>query len=155
MSTEQCRTCELVARRDDGRAPPWDCIVRSQWWDVVHCDDTAVTGWMVLALRRHASAVAELRDEEAAELGALVRDVSRALHEVLGCEKTYIVQFAESALHRHVHVHVIPRDIRLPEQYRGPAIFQLLGVPEDRRVPEEEMDDLALSLRPLLSAHSA
>ena len=28
-------------------------------------------------------------------LGPLVRDVSRALHAVMGCEKTYVAQFAE------------------------------------------------------------
>lgn len=154
-SASRCRTCELVARRDAGGAPPWDCIVRTQWWDVVHCDATTIRGWMVLVLRRHAPAVAELIDDEVGVLGPLIRDVSRAPHELVGCEKTYVVQFAESAIHRHVHVHVIPRDPALPEQYRGPGVFQLLGVPENERVPEDEMNKLAHQLRDLLSEDSS
>lgn len=150
----ECRTCELLARRDAGVAPAWDCIVRSRWWDVVHCDSTALKGWLVLVVRRHVASVAGLTDDEAAVLGPLVRDVSRALHELLDCEKTYVVQFAESAVHRHVHVHVIPREAGLAEHLRGPGVFRLLGVPEDECVSEREMNALAHDLRPLLSAYS-
>jgi len=68
----ECRTCELLERRDRGDAPDWDAIVRTEGWDVVHCDATSVYGWMVLVVRRHVAAVAELTDGEAAELGPLV-----------------------------------------------------------------------------------
>ncbi|HZT65406.1 MAG TPA: HIT domain-containing protein [Acidimicrobiales bacterium] len=150
----ECRTCELLARRDAGDAPVWDSIVRSRAWDVVHCDSTAILGWIVLVVRRHVPAVAELTDDEAAALGPLVRDVSRALHDLLHCQKTYVAQFAESTVHRHVHVHVVPKDACLPEQYLGPGVFQLLGVPEEERVPEQEMNQLATRLRTLLSGYS-
>ena len=153
----RCRTCELVARRDAGEAPAWDCIVRNRWWDVVHCDASTIKGWIVLVLRRHASAVAELTDDEVGVLGSLIRDVSRSLHQLVGCEKAYVVQFAESAIHRHVHVHVhvIPKDGDLPQQYQGPGVFQLLGVSEDERVSEAEMNELALQLRGRLSGYSS
>jgi diadenosine tetraphosphate (Ap4A) HIT family hydrolase len=147
----ECRTCELLARRDAGEAPPWDCIVRNRWWDVVHCDSTTIKGWIVLVVRRHAATVADLTDDEVAVVGPLVRDVSRALHDLLGCEKTYVAQFAESTVHRHVHLHVIPKDRGLPEEHWGPGVFQLLGVSEDDRVPEPEMSELAQQLRTLLS----
>jgi len=142
-----CRTCELQARRDRGGAPDWDAIVRTEAWDVVHCDATSVLGWTVLLLRRHVAAVADLTDGEAAALGPLVRDVSRALHEICGCEKTYVVQFAEHPQHRHVHVHVIPRAPDLPDGRRGPGIFSLLGVPDAERVGEDDMNAFAAALR--------
>ena len=142
-----CRTCELLARRDAGEAPLWDCIVRTPAWDIVHCDDTAVEGWLVLCARRHITSVADLTDDEAAELGPLLRDVSRALQALTGCGKTYVVQFAEHPLHPHVHVHVIPRRPDLPPDRRGPAIFTQLAVPADRRVTEARMNDLATRLR--------
>jgi diadenosine tetraphosphate (Ap4A) HIT family hydrolase len=85
----------LVARRDAGHAPPWDLIVRTPNWDIVHADGTSVEGWTVLVARRHLTAVADLTDAEAAELGPLIKHVSRALHETVGCVKTYVVQFAE------------------------------------------------------------
>jgi len=149
-----CRTCELLARRDAGEAPLWDCIVRTPSWDVVHCDSTSLLGWMVLVARRHGAGVADLSDDEASAVGPLTRDVSRALHEFLGCEKTYVVQFAEHAQHRHVHVHVIPRSSSLPEDLRGPRVFQLLGVADADRVPESEMNRLGVLLQRRLSASS-
>ncbi len=146
-----CRTCDLLARRDAGDAPLWDAIVRTANWDVVHCDSTSLKGWIVLVARRHVAAVADLDDEEASSLGPLLRDVSRSLHELVGCEKTYVVQFAEHPQHRHVHVHVIPRSSAMAEDERGPGVFQFLGVPEQDRVPEEEMNALAATLRQRLA----
>lgn len=142
-----CRTCELVARRDAGDAPVWDSVLRTPGWDVAHASGTAVEGWLVLVVRRHIAAVANLTDAEAAELGPLIKRVSQALHDVTGCEKTYVVQFAESADHRHVHIHVIPRRPDLPDDQRGPRIFTQLGLPEEDGVPEARMDALAMQLR--------
>jgi diadenosine tetraphosphate (Ap4A) HIT family hydrolase len=138
-----CQTCELVARRDAGKAPPWDRILRTPWWDVVHAFGTSIEGWTVLVLRRHASAVSELTDDEVVELGPLIRDVSRALESSTGCPKTYVAQFAEHPDHPHVHVHVIPRPATLDDRSRGPRVFDFLGLPPDRCVPETRMDQLA------------
>ena len=151
----ECRTCDLLRRRDAGDAPLWDCIVRTPHWDVVHCNDTSLEGWIVLVVRRHVAAVAELTDDEAATLGPLVRDVSGVLHDVVGCEKTYVVQFAESREHRHVHVHVIPRDPDLPPEQRGPGIVQRLGVSDADRVPEDVMNALAQRMRQALGVTPA
>src|SRR5215211_246476 len=104
-SMGDCRTCELVARRDLGHAPLWDFIVRTPGWDIVHAYGTSVEGWTVLVARRHLTAVADLTDAEASELGPLVKHVSRALHETIGCHKTYVVHLAEHPQHPHVHVH--------------------------------------------------
>lgn len=142
-----CRTCELVARRDSGGAPLWDFIGRTPGWDIVHAYGTSVEGWIVLVARRHITALADLTDDEASELGPLVRSVSRALHQTVGCLKTYVVQFAEHSQHPHVHVHVIPRSAGLPEEQRGPGIFALLGVDRDHRVPEARMNEIATVLR--------
>jgi len=147
-----CRTCELLERRDRGDAPDWDAIVRTEAWDVVHCDSTSLLGWIVLVVRRHVAAVADLTEGEAAALGPLVRTVSRALHDLCGCEKTYIVQFAEHPDHRHVHVHVIPRSPDLEDERQGPRVFTFLGVPETERVSEDDMNALAASLRRSLDA---
>lgn len=138
-----CQTCELVARRDAGKAPPWDRVLRTASWDIVHAFGTSVEGWMVLALRRHVTTIADLTDEEARELGPLLRDVSQALEATTGCVKTYVAQFAEHPQHPHVHVHVIPRYQDLDDEQRGPGIFSLLGVPEDRCVSEARMNQLA------------
>ena len=126
-----CKTCELIARRDAGIAPLWDCIYRTPFWDLVHSYNSALAGWLVLVARRHITAVDELTDEEAAELGNLLQQTSRALKEVTGCQKTYVMQFAEMAEHPHVHFHVVPRMAELPEDRRSTKIFGYLGVSEE------------------------
>lgn len=148
----KCKTCERMRRRDAGESPPWDAIHRGRGWDVVHAYGTAVEGWTVLVVRRHITAVADLTDEEASELGPLIRDVSRAIQAVLSCKKTYVVQFAEHPFHPHVHVHVIPRLLGLPKHFQGPQVFDLLGVAEEASVSEERMNEFAVSLRSRLSA---
>ncbi|HVM08855.1 MAG TPA: HIT domain-containing protein [Acidimicrobiales bacterium] len=146
-----CRTCSLLERRDAGEAPDWDCIVRTESWDVVHCDNTSLLGWIVLVVRRHVAVLADLTEAEAAAMGPLIRRVSRALHEHVGCEKTYVVQFAEHPQHRHVHVHVVPRPPQLADDEVGPGIFKFLGVDDAARVSETQMNGLASALRDALT----
>ena len=147
-----CKSCELVARRDRGEAPSWDDIWRTPHWDVVHSYDTSHEGWLVLVLRRHLTSVAQLTEDEAVDLGQLVRNVSGAIEHVLGCHRTYVVEFAENPKHDHVHVHVIARPDDLIPRLRGPGIFVKLGVPKSERVPEPRMDAIAVGVRAELSS---
>ena len=139
----RCNTCGLVANRDNGAAPLWDCIYRTQFWDVVHCNATTIPGWLVLVARRHIEAIDELTHDEALELGILLHQMSKALKEVVKCTKTYVVQFAEAEGHHHVHFHVIPRMVDQPEETRGTKIFNYLGVSEQERVSEDVMNGIA------------
>ena len=139
----ECVTCSLIARRDAGEAPAWDRILRTDRWDVVHAFGTSLEGWLVLVVRRHITAVADLTDDEAAELGPLIKRVSAAVQEVVDCDKTYVVQLAEHRDHPHVHVHVIPRPRDLPHELQGPRVFALLGVSDDQAVDDARMDAIA------------
>jgi diadenosine tetraphosphate (Ap4A) HIT family hydrolase len=65
---------------------------------------------------------------------------------VLGCQKTYVAQFAEAEGFAHVHFHVVPRPPDLARELRGPRIFQLLDAADDSRVGAEEMTRLAAEL---------
>ncbi len=147
-----CLTCELIERRDRGDAPPWDSILRTEAWDVVHSFDTSLLGWLVVVARRHVESVARLEEPEAVELGRLLREVSRAVETAVGCQKTYVVQFAEARDHPHVHFHVIARMLDLPDDAIGPKIFRYLGRPEEERLSEETMNELALRLRAILTS---
>ena len=147
-----CYSCELVARRDDGTAPLWDNILRTEHWDVVHHFETALPGWLVLVARRHIATVAELTEAEASEMGLLIRDVSLALKHVTDCQKTYILQFADHPQHPHVHVHIAPRMKDQPDNRRGPRIMEYTGVPEEERVDEPSMNHVAEQVRQQLLA---
>lgn len=147
-----CKTCELIARRDAGTAPLWDCIHRTPFWDVVHSYNTALPGWLVLVARRHIRALDELTESEAVELGALIRRVSIALKQVTGCTKTYVMQFAEAPDHPHVHFHVVPRMSNMPEDRYGPKVCEYITDQEDIHVSEQAMNDIATQLQQILQA---
>jgi diadenosine tetraphosphate (Ap4A) HIT family hydrolase len=148
---ETCHTCTRLRARDEGSAPLWDNIYRTMYWDVVHSYNTSLPGWLVLILRRHAEAIAELTAAEAMELGILLQRVSAALHQLIGCHKTYSIQFAEAPGHPHVHFHVIPVQADHPVERRGPAIFTYLGVPTEERVPEAQLQTLAVHVQEYLN----
>jgi diadenosine tetraphosphate (Ap4A) HIT family hydrolase len=146
-----CRTCELGKRRDANNAPLWDSIYRTQYWDVVHCNSTSLLGWLILVARQHIASVDEMSEEEAVELGRLIRQVSIILKELTGCIKTYVVQFAEAPGHQHVHFHIVPRMPNQLEEHKGPGIFKHLGVSEKERVSEPAMNEIALEIRQSLN----
>ena len=152
---KHCKTCELIARRNIGAAPLWDNIQRTQFWDIVHSYNTALPGWLVLVVRRHVEAIDELTEDEAVELGRLVRRVSIALREVTGCLKTYVIQFAEQADHPHVHFHIVPRMEDQPADRRGPQVFGYLGVLDEDRVTEERMIELSAQIQGILLSMSS
>ena len=147
-----CLTCELGKRRRLGLAPLWNCILTTASWDVAHAFGTDIEGWCVVVSRRHLVSLADLTDEEAVELGLLVRDLSLALAEVVGSVKTYMAQFAEHPDHHHVHVHLIPRRPDLDNASLGPAVFSHLGLPEAEWVPEDRRNELALRIREQLGS---
>jgi diadenosine tetraphosphate (Ap4A) HIT family hydrolase len=142
-----CETCHLVHARDAGTAPVWDSIVRTPYWDIVHANSSTLLGWLCVVLRRHAESIDVLTDAETDELGRLLRDLSVFLRHETGCEKTYVMQFAEHPQHPHVHFHLVPRLPDLPAEFRGAGIFAYLPADPAGRVAESEMNALAERLR--------
>lgn len=122
-------------------------MVTTASWRVAHAFDTSLPGWLVALPRRHVESMGQLTEQEAAELGPLLADLGRGLETVTGCTKTYVMLFAEAPGFTHLHVHVVPRMPGAPAEELGPRVFTRLGEPEDRRVPVEEMDRLAVAVR--------
>jgi diadenosine tetraphosphate (Ap4A) HIT family hydrolase len=69
------------------------------------------------------------------------------LHAVTGCLKTYVVQFAEKQGVSHVHFHVVPRAADLPEDRRGPRVFEYLDPRSGRGIDEAQKEALTADLR--------
>ncbi|MFD5815922.1 HIT family protein [Streptomyces sp. NPDC127038] len=152
MTTPDCYVCRKEAEFD--ALPPRECVASDQHWRVAHVFNSAVPGWLVLVPRRHVTAVHDLTDAEAASLGMWQVGLSRALRGVTGCEKTYVIQFAEAEGFSHVHFHIVPRAADLRPEHRGPGVFELLGRPAEESVPSDEADRMAHSLRALLGEAS-
>ena len=144
-----CLVCRNTAAPD---LPIRERIVQTASWRVAHAFNTGLPGWLVLVPTVHITALAELSEAAAAELGPMLRDLSEALQQVVGCVKTYVVLLAEAEGFSHVHFHVVPRMPDLPPELRGPRIFQLLGLPPEQSVGEAEMDRLGQAIHDQLPA---
>lgn len=104
MSTDSCPFCL-------GRFEP--LLETARWRLVRHADPAPTAGWMMLATRAHRVGPWALDDEESADLGPLVRAVSRAIREVTGAERVYLLGFNEAV--PHMHLHLVPRHAATPE----------------------------------------
>lgn len=123
--------------------PPREALLRTEHWRVAHAFDSSLPGWLVLVPRRHVLALDELTAPAHAELGSLLGRLSAALRQVLGCTKTYVMQFSEAEGFEHLHVHLVPRMPDQPADRTGPRVFGYLGAGEAGRVPVDEQDRLA------------
>jgi diadenosine tetraphosphate (Ap4A) HIT family hydrolase len=95
--TGMCHICELNAEGD--RLPFSERLYVNDNWRVAH-GRSSLPGWLVVALRRHAQAIDQLTAQEAEELGSILRAAGIALKRIVGCEKTYVMLFAERSI-RH------------------------------------------------------
>jgi diadenosine tetraphosphate (Ap4A) HIT family hydrolase len=137
----ECFSCR---QNEVGEAlPPRERIASDDHWRVAHGFNSALPGWLILLPRRHVTVIADLTDQEAAALGGWQVRLSRALREVTGCAKTYVIQFAEQEGFAHIHFHIVPRMPDLPADHRGPQIFHYLSEPP---IATDEMDRLAQQL---------
>jgi diadenosine tetraphosphate (Ap4A) HIT family hydrolase len=142
-----CSTCQnLLGRISLNNTPR---ILETPYWIVEHIHPTSVRGWLVIVLRRHVNAVHQLTPAEIAEFGWLMPAACRALHELLGAEKEYVMQFAEGEGFRHVHFHVVARLPAWPDSLKGPAVFSALREPE-AALPIEVTTRLSLAVREYL-----
>lgn len=140
-----CYICEVTAQ---GEATPlWQRIYVDEHWRVAHAFDSSLLGWLVIVARRHIESLADLTEQEALTLGPLLRALSIAVQDLTGAAKAYVLFLAESPLHRHVHVHVVPRMPNLPDELRGPGIFHYLAEPTREIVSEEQRNELAARLQ--------
>jgi hypothetical protein len=74
----------------------WERLHVGPRWRVTHAFGTSLPGWLVVLPRRHVTALDQLTAGEAADLGPLLRALTAALREVLGCSKTYMDEVAIS-----------------------------------------------------------
>lgn len=144
----ECMNCRDNAAET---LPAREDVVRTEHWRVAHAFDTTLPGWLVVLPLVHVTALDELPAAAHAELGTLLGSLSAALREVVGCVKTYVMQFSEAPGFQHLHVHLVPRMADLPDEAKGPQVFTYLGASEDERLSEAERDRIAVHLRSHLS----
>ncbi len=148
---DQCGTCHALCGEISLTNAPR--ILETPHWIVEHGHPTEILGWLVVVLNRHCAAIHDLTPEELTSLGAVLGQVTRALHAILDTEKEYVIQFAEAPGHTHVHFHVIARLPDWPDALRGNRVFSALGSKATTPLSSAATTPLAEQIRAYILAH--
>lgn len=143
-----CLTC--LSLSGERRISPGPTIHDGRYCVVEHAYPSRLLGWLVIVLKRHAEALHDLAPAEFAELAELQSAAARALRDVTGCAKEYLMCLAEAPGHHHVHFHIVPRAADLPVELKGAAIFAMIKTTEAEAVPPAQVADACLELRSAL-----
>jgi diadenosine tetraphosphate (Ap4A) HIT family hydrolase len=131
-----CSFCEVTAALPE--VPVRERVYVGPGWRV-RAHRSALPGWTLVIPRRHITSLGELTDDEAVELGLLLRDLTSVYVQELGALKSYVQQFAEGT--PHAHFSVTPRMPDLPSDRLGAKASAYNSV--DEPISEEERDRIA------------
>lgn len=132
-----CLPCLNVS--GERRISPGPFVYEGSYWIVDHAYPTTHLGWLVIVLKRHTEALHELSKEEFQELADIQYRLVQVMHMDGAVEKEYLMCFSEGEQFQHIHIHVVPKPVSLPNELKGPHIFALLAVDEANAVPAQEI----------------
>lgn len=145
-----CYACGWNSRL--ANAPPRESVVTENGWRVALAIGCSLPGWLVVVPTRHIQSMDELTDDESTHLGPMLRRLTRALGEVVNCQKTYVALFAEQEGFSHLHMHVVPRMPWFSTEQTGPrSLAAFLGKPVEEATSESDRDAFAIRLREALA----
>ncbi len=141
-----CEACDLAR----GRRPlPGGLIHETAHWRVEHCIGPLGLGTLIVKPSRHVTTVAELTDDEAAELGPLLREASRVAAELVEADQVYNCLWSHAG-RRPVHIHYVVQPVSKQQMSEfdeyGPALqMAMFGA---ATVPDiVDMEQMAASAR--------
>ena len=135
----ECRTC--LSLNGERRISPGPYIYQTTHWIVDHAYPTTQLGWLVILPKRHIEALHELTRAEFLELAELEYKIVQVMHMDSSIQKEYMMCFAEGEGFHHVHIHVVPRAVALPDELKGPRVFALLAVDEAHALAPQAVTD--------------
>jgi diadenosine tetraphosphate (Ap4A) HIT family hydrolase len=151
---DSCIACELAA----GRLPlPGGLIHATRHWRVEHCIGPLGVGTLIVKPTRHVTAVAQLTDDDAAELWPLLRDASAVAGQLVAAEQVY------NCLWSHadgvpVHIHYVVQPVTAEQMNahgaHGPHL-QTAMFDTDAAPPEELIEAAANRARELFAGGAA
>ncbi|HUY76616.1 MAG TPA: hypothetical protein VMV29_07575 [Ktedonobacterales bacterium] len=98
---DDCFICRKHAGME--AQPPGGYFLADAHWRVCHAPiKMGVAGTLIVESQRHYLDFADMTDDEAASLGALLRSLYAALKQVTGAERVYTLATMEGAAHLHV-----------------------------------------------------
>lgn len=106
MAVTGCVACELSSGE---RVLPGGLISRTRLWLVEHCIGPLGLGTLIVKPERHVTAVADLSEEEAVELGPLLRRTSAVARQLVDAEQVYNCLWSHAGgVPVHIHFVVQP-----------------------------------------------
>ncbi len=109
---EKCIGCEVV---EGNIKTPGGFIYQDEFWTVTHSissEGAPLKGMLILQPKRHCTHLADLSLEEIANLGLILRETCKAVHELLHPMKIYACSVGEGV--KHVHFMIMPRMDGMP-----------------------------------------
>ena len=121
-NVNDCIACSLSA----GDLPlPGGRIFRTDSWLVEHCIGPLGLGTLIVKPERHVTAVADLSEQEARELGPLLRSVSSVARRLVDADQVYNCLWSHaggSPVHIHYVVQPVTRDQMTRFGSHGPTL---------------------------------
>jgi diadenosine tetraphosphate (Ap4A) HIT family hydrolase len=119
---ESCMACDLA----NGALPlPGGRIHETSHWLVEHCVGPLGLGTLIVKPRRHVTSVASLTEDEASELGPLLRISSLVAGQLVPAEQVYNCLWSHAGgIPGHIHFVVQPvtADQMAQHQAHGPGL---------------------------------
>lgn len=147
----ECLACELA----DGRRPlPGGRIHASKHWLVEHCVGPLGLGTLIVKPKRHVTGVADLAEDESADLGPLLRQASRIAGDLVEAQQVYNCLWSHAGgVPVHIHYVIQPVTAEQMTRYRthGPALQ--VAMFESEQLPDaHDVERIASLARAAFSA---
>jgi diadenosine tetraphosphate (Ap4A) HIT family hydrolase len=153
-SEAACLACDLLT----GAQPlPGGRIHQTPHWVVEHCVGPLGIGTLVVKPIRHVLRVAELSDEESAELGPLLHRTAAAVTELFQRDQVYVCLWSHSHVTPgHIHFVVQPVTQQTVARYgeHGPSL-QVAMFHQGTVPPLDAVTTVAAQARRLMAARQA
>lgn len=146
-----CLACDLT----QGRRPlPGGCLFSSHHWVVEHCVGPLNLGTLIVKPRRHVTAVAQLSEDEVAELGPLLRRASAVAAELVAADQVYNCLWSHAGKepgHIHYVIQPVTKVLMEATEKHGPALQAQLFA-EGQLPTGDEIERVAGQARALFAA---
>jgi ATP adenylyltransferase len=147
---EQCLACGLTSGEMD---LPGGRIYATTHWVVEHCIGPLGVGTLIVKPLRHCVHVWELTDEEATELGPLLRRVAATIRAILNCDQVYVCLWSHAGWKPgHIHYVLQPSwdSLRQAHQHPGPFL-QVDMFRRNAQPPRDEVEAFAARAREVIA----
>ena len=151
MGLEGCLACDLA----EGRLPlPGGRLHETEHWLVEHCVGPLGVGTLIVKPKRHVVHVWELGEDEALELGPLLRVSSSVVAELTSPDQVYVCLWShQGGVPGHIHFVLQPVTGQLRSRLGLAAKLQAAMFEAGELPPAAEVEELAERARAAFAAH--